>query len=111
MASPLHLDPLAPYEDRLLNALAFFRFKRDRATQARHCLSLYLRQGETRIMQEVGFYARHLGMTPEELLEAIYTDGAAVRSRLQAVFGTDQIPVLMDADESPPDTRETPAKG
>lgn len=99
MPDSLHLNPLAPYEDRLLSALAFFRFKRDRATQARHCLSLYLRQGEARIMREVGFYAQHLEMTPEQLLEAIYTDGAAVRSRLQMVFGIDQIPVLMDADE------------
>lgn len=100
MLDPLKLPPLAPYEDRLLSALAFFRFKRDRAAQARHCLSMYLRQGEARIMQEVSFYARHLNMTPEELLEFIYTDGAAARSRFEAIFGTGEAPTLMDADES-----------
>ena len=30
----LDLKPLAPYEDRLLNALAFFRTQRDNSTQA-----------------------------------------------------------------------------
>lgn len=102
MSQPLELKPLAPYEDRLLAALAFFRFKRDRATQARHCLSLYLRQGEGRIMNEVGFYARQLGMTPSELLELIYTDGVAARAQLQAVFEAGELPILMDADESDP---------
>ncbi|NEO83132.1 MAG: hypothetical protein F6J87_02560 [Spirulina sp. SIO3F2] len=100
MSTPLHLQPLAPYEDRLLSALAFFRFKRDRAVQARHCLSMYLRQGEGRITREVSFYARHLGMTPEELLELIYTDGEVARSRFAAVFGPGDAPILMDADES-----------
>ncbi|MDB9493144.1 hypothetical protein PN441_04300 [Spirulina major CS-329] len=83
---PLHLDPLAPYEDRLLAALAFFRFQRNGASQARHCLSMYLRQGEGRIMQEVRFYARQLGMEAEELIELIYHDSDRASQLLQQVF-------------------------
>lgn len=70
---PLNLRPLAPYEDRLLAALAFFRTQRQAATQAHHCLSMYLRQSETRILSEVGFYAERVGMSASELLELIYT--------------------------------------
>lgn len=94
---PLSLEPLAPYEDRLLAALAFFRFQRNIESQARHCLSMYLRQGETRIMQEVKFYARYLGLEPEELLELIYTDGDLARRELQQHFGSDT--VTMDAED------------
>jgi len=70
----LHLRPLAPYEDRLLTALAFFRTQRKTTTQAHHCLAMYLRQSESRIMSEVGFYARLSGLNQFELLELIYTD-------------------------------------
>lgn len=94
---PLQLEPLAPYEDRLLAALAFFRFQRAIESQARHCLSMYLRQGETRIMQEVKFYSRHLDMTPEELLELIYSDGDRARQELKRHFGGET--VVMDADD------------
>jgi hypothetical protein len=94
---PLHLEPLAPYEDRLLAALAFFRFQRNIDSQARHCLSMYLRQGETRIMQEVKFYAGHLGLEPEELLELIYSDGDQIRQKLQQHFGGET--VVMDAED------------
>ncbi|MEB3226621.1 MAG: hypothetical protein VKJ86_12540 [Synechococcus sp.] len=68
----LSLSPLAPYEDRLLHALAFFRTGRAVETQAHHCLSMYLRQGESRVMGEVRFYANLLQMDPDELLELIY---------------------------------------
>ncbi|XGV88038.1 MAG: hypothetical protein ACAF42_03225 [Limnothrix sp. BL-A-16] len=68
------LRPLAPYEDRLLSALAFFRTQRSRNNQAHHCLSMYLRQSEGRIMAEVGFYARAIGQDPGALLELIYTN-------------------------------------
>ena len=71
---PLHLRPLAPYEDRLLTALAFFRTQRSLTTQAHHCLSMYLRQSEARILSEIGFYARMVNLDKYELLELIYTD-------------------------------------
>jgi hypothetical protein len=96
---PLSLEPLAPYEDRLLSALAFFRFKRSRPVQARHCLSMYLRQGEGRIMQELRFYARHLGLTAEELLELIYTEPETATERIHATFGDGRDRLLMDAEE------------
>ncbi|NJL01106.1 MAG: hypothetical protein HC838_05320 [Spirulinaceae cyanobacterium RM2_2_10] len=70
----LLLRPLAPYEARLLAALAYFRTGRDRPTQAHHCLSMYLRQSEARIMGEVAFYAEQAGVTPRELLETIFCD-------------------------------------
>ncbi|BAW95448.1 hypothetical protein NIES970_03540 [[Synechococcus] sp. NIES-970] len=70
---PFALPPLAPYEDRLLHALAFFRTGRAVETQAHHCLSMYLRQGESRVMGEVGFYAKLLNMDVDDLLELIYT--------------------------------------
>lgn len=70
----LHLKALAPYEDQLLSALAFFRTKRQRTTQAHHCLSMYLRQSEPRIMAEVEFYARQAGMKPHDFLTLIYVD-------------------------------------
>ncbi|MGB2924743.1 MAG: hypothetical protein WBB82_05545 [Limnothrix sp.] len=73
-SQPLHLRSLAPYEDRLLHALAFFRTNRSVETQAHHCLSMYLRQGEARVMGEVGFYAGLVGMEAAELLQLIYTD-------------------------------------
>ncbi|MEA5419636.1 hypothetical protein VB712_10415 [Spirulina sp. CCNP1310] len=94
---PLTIAPLAPYEDRLLAALAFFRFQRAIASQARHCLSMYLRQGEGRIMQEVKFYAQQIGLEPEELLELIYQDGDRARAQLQAHFGSES--VGMDATD------------
>ena len=66
------LKPLNLYEDQLLNALAFFRTKRETSVQARHCLSMYLRSSEQRIMKEVEFYARHYNMSGEELLDLMY---------------------------------------
>lgn len=72
--APLNLPPLAPYEEMLLHALAFFRTNRSVETQAHHCLSMYLRQGEARVMGEVGFYARLVGLEPFELLQLIYTE-------------------------------------
>lgn len=70
----LYLSPLAPFEDRLLASLAFFRTKRKPTTQAHHCLSMYLRQSESRIMGEVGFYARACGVEPIQFLELIYQE-------------------------------------
>ena len=78
----LTLNQLAPYEDRLLHALAFFRTNRSVETQAHHCLSMYLRQGEARVMGEVSFYAQLLGMSPQELLELIYTNPAEAMQQL-----------------------------
>jgi hypothetical protein len=40
--------------------------------QAKHCLSMYLRQSESRIMGEISFYARACGIEPFQLLELIY---------------------------------------
>jgi hypothetical protein len=94
---PLPLDPLAPYEDRLLATLAFFRFQRNVASQARHCLSMYLRQGEGRIMQEVRFYARQLGMDADELIELIYHDSDRAAQLMEQVFADGG--GLMDADD------------
>ncbi len=70
----LTLKPLALYEDMLLNALAFFRTKRDTNIQAHHCLSMYLRQSEERIMKEVEFYSSFLNMEAIDLLNMIYKD-------------------------------------
>ncbi|AMA07933.1 MULTISPECIES: hypothetical protein [Cyanophyceae] len=83
---PLSLPPLAPYEDRLLHALAFFRTGRAVETQAHHCLSMYLRQGEARVMGEVGFYAKLLKISPDELLELIYCNPSQAQTLL-AEFG------------------------
>lgn len=83
---PLNLNQLAPYEDRLLHALAFFRTNRSIETQAHHCLSMYLRQGEARVMGEVSFYANLLGMEPKELLELIYWNPEEVINKL-SLFG------------------------
>lgn len=70
----LHMSPLRPFEDRLLNALAFFRFQRGATTQAHHCLSMYLRQSQARIMAEVAYYAQWVGMEPMAFLEMIYQE-------------------------------------
>jgi hypothetical protein len=86
--TPLNLPPLAPYEDRLLSALAFFRSQRDRTNQAHHCLSMYLRQSESRVMSEVGFYARRLGMSADDLMELIYTQPEVADLKIQEVLGT-----------------------
>ncbi len=91
----LHLRPLAPYEARLLAALAYFRTRRDRATQAHHCLSMYLRQSETRVMGEVSFYAQQAGCSPRELLELIFSDPDRA-DRLLADWGEAVSPVASD---------------
>ncbi len=81
------LKPLAPYEDRLLNALAFFRTQRQPADQARHCLSMYLRQSEARIMGEVGFYARLVGMEPGDFLELLYQSPDEAENLIEQATG------------------------
>lgn len=86
-AKPLNIPPLAPYEDRLLAALAFFRTQRKRDTQAHHCLSMYLRQSEGRILSEVGFYARMLGQDPWAFLEMIYQDPDSAESSIEQISG------------------------
>lgn len=83
----LHLKPLAPYEDHLLSALAFFRTKRQTTTQARHCLSMYLRQSEQRIMSEVGFYAQMVGKDKYEFLELIYSNPDQAENLIEQVTG------------------------
>ena len=80
----MQLGDLAPFEARLLHALAFFRTRRNIEQQALHCLSMYLRQSESRVMGEVRFYARQLGIEPEEMLEEIYTNPDAVADQLRA---------------------------
>jgi hypothetical protein len=70
-ATELDLNQLPLYEWRLLQALAFFRYNRDVNTQALHCLCMYLRQSEGRVMSEVSFYAKRLNMTADELLDLI----------------------------------------
>lgn len=71
--NPLQLPPLPPYEHALLASLAFFR-KQDPTTQALNCLTMYLRQSESRVMSEIRFYARLLQMEPEALLQLITQD-------------------------------------
>ncbi|NET59416.1 MAG: hypothetical protein F6K47_25720 [Symploca sp. SIO2E6] len=83
----LNLRPLAPYEDRLLAALAFFRTQRKTITQAHHCLSMYLRQSESRIMTEVDFYARLSGLNKFELLELIYNDPDQAETLIEQAAG------------------------
>lgn len=96
----MNLESLAPFEDRLLHALAFFRTGRDVERQALHCLSMYLRQSESRVMAEVAFYARQLGMSAEAMLEAIYTDPQAIADRLGDRFPDQPSPLLqLDEDE------------
>ncbi len=71
--NPLQLPPLPPYESALLASLAFFR-KQEPTTQALNCLTMYLRQSESRVMGEIRFYARLLQMEPEALLQLIAQD-------------------------------------
>ena len=94
---PIALRSLAPYEDRLLSALAFFRTQRSRETQAHHCLSMYLRQSEGRIMSEIGFYARSIGWEPRDFLELIYTDPDRAE-RLIADWSNCQISEVFEPD-------------
>lgn len=73
IGNPLHLSPPSAYEDALLSALAFFR-KQPRETQALNCLSMYLRQSETRVMSELKYYAAQAGLDPQALLMLIHTN-------------------------------------
>ncbi|MGC9505407.1 hypothetical protein [Baaleninema sp.] len=100
---PLDLNPLAPYEDRMLSALAFFRTKRNRTTQAHHCLSMYLRQSEARIMGEVGFYARACGVEPLQFLELIYQNPDRAEQLIQERLHID-ISEVFDDGEPPEET-------
>lgn len=98
----LHLQPLAPYEDRLLAALAFFRTSRRPEVQAHHCLSMYLRQSEARVMGEVGFYARRCGCAPDEFLELIYRDPAAAEA---AIAQLGRVSPVASEETPAPDSR------
>lgn len=82
-ATELNLNQLPLYEWRLLQALAFFRYNRDVNTQALHCLCMYLRQSEGRVMSEVSFYAKRLNMTADELLDLIDCQPAKASELLQ----------------------------
>lgn len=86
LPTEINLKPLNLYEDQLLNALAFFRTKRETSIQARHCLSMYLRSSETRVMKEVAFYARYCNLTPEALLELIYYDPDQAQMLIQELI-------------------------
>jgi hypothetical protein len=77
----LPLSALPVYEDALLSSLAFFR-SQPREAQALNCLAMYLRQSEARVMGEVKFYARLLGMEPDHLLMLIHTDPAQAEALL-----------------------------
>ncbi|MBP0016880.1 MAG: hypothetical protein J7647_04900 [Cyanobacteria bacterium SBLK] len=96
----IHMAALAPYEDRLLACLSFFRFKRKHSVQARHCLSMYLRQGEQRIKNEVGFYARKLDLSTDELMELIYENPEKAETMLKEVFESEENPLLMDEEDN-----------
>lgn len=85
----MRLKPLPLFETRLLKALAFFRFSRSVETQARHCLAMYLRQSEPRIMAEVGFYAERLGMAAGDLLDLIDQDPDEAQRRLATLMPED----------------------
>jgi hypothetical protein len=89
MIHQLVLSALPVYESRLLKALAFFRFSRSVETQARHCLAMYLRQSEPRIMAEVGFYAERLGMTAAQLLDLIDQDSDEAQRLLATLVPDD----------------------
>ncbi|MFB2832962.1 hypothetical protein [Floridanema evergladense] len=97
----LHLRPLAPYEDRLLACLSFFRTKRQRTVQAHHCLSMYLRQSDSRILGEVGFYARRIGISVDELMELIYADPDKAQQLIDQHFST-KINEVFDAEGGDP---------
>ena len=79
---PLHLPPLPPYEAAMLSSLAFFR-KQERTTQALNCLTMYLRQSESRVMGEIRFYAKQLNMEPEALLMLIHHDPGQAEALLK----------------------------
>ncbi|MGK7945291.1 MAG: hypothetical protein AB4058_12560 [Microcystaceae cyanobacterium] len=95
----IQMTALAPYEDRLLACLSFFRFKRQHSVQARHCLSMYLRQGEARIRNEVSFYAKQLEINTDELIELIYEDPEKAETLMKQVFESEDTPLLMDEEE------------
>jgi hypothetical protein len=82
IGEPLHLTALPPYESALLASLAFFR-KQERATQALNCLTMYLRQSETRVMSEIRFYAKLVNLEPEELLSLIHQQPEQAEALLQ----------------------------
>ncbi|MDX2097479.1 MAG: hypothetical protein SFW36_06850 [Leptolyngbyaceae cyanobacterium bins.59] len=97
---PLALNPLPPYEMRLLNAMAFF-LGRNIESQAAAALAMYLRQAEGRIMAQVKWYAWKLDRDPYELMEMIYTDPAEaerlfqdlpkIHAGIPDVFGSDGV--------------------
>lgn len=93
----LELKPLAPYEDHLLSALAFFRTKRDKNTQAHHCLSMYLRQSEQRILSEVEFYAHRCGMHPLDFLALIAENPEQAEDLIEKVTLGSVSPVAKDS--------------
>lgn len=99
----LYLRPLAPYEDRLLNALAFFRTKRKPTTQAHHCLSMYLRQSEARIMSEVGFYANICKVDPLSFLELLYTNPDKAESMITEALGAGVKDIFDDEHDMEPE--------
>jgi hypothetical protein len=85
----INLKPLNLYEDQLLNALAFFRTKREVSIQARHCLSMYLRDSEQRIMKEVEFYAYHCNMSDRELLDLMYYHPDEAQNLIEGILTPD----------------------
>lgn len=69
----VHMAPLPPYEGMLLANLAFF-LQRKPSTQAANCLSMYLRQSESRIRKHAEFYAKQAAMDVDELMNVVYRD-------------------------------------
>ena len=97
----INLKELPLYESQLLNAIAFFQ-GRPYATQAYNALTFYVRQSESRVMKQVGFYARRLKMDEWELLELIYQDEEKAKELIEKATEVDLI------ERSEPDEFDDP---
>lgn len=82
--SRINLKQLPLYERQILHAIAFFQ-GRPVTTQAYNALTFYLRQSEPRVASQVGFYARRLNMSVDQLYELIYTDPEQAKQLIQSV--------------------------
>ena len=97
----INLKELPLYESQLLNAIAFFQ-GRPYATQAYNALTFYVRQSESRVMKQVGFYARRLKMDEWKLLELIYQDEEKAKELIEKATQVDLI------ERSEPDEFDDP---
>ncbi|MBD1995080.1 hypothetical protein H6G00_00355 [Leptolyngbya sp. FACHB-541] len=92
----IYLNVPPEYEFKLLTALAFF-LGRPVATQAAAVLGMYLRQSEPRIMAQVRFYGRKLGIDEYELLDLIFSDPDKV-TELLAQAGAGRLEKIHEGD-------------